>query len=255
MGGLDFTYEIPTDFKQGLARFFKANGKLNIAQAITKCDINYEDLGYAYYAGIKGNNWNKKALDISIVGDEHSISTLKSHGRMVSEWIQTYLKPDTSGYLIKNIKYFVEEDTSETIDLMLPKTDEINFKVLYNDISDALAKDEPVLVLDRLHTYSVKYLRSLCQKYAIPISDNNKFYPLHDLVGKLVRYYENNGKFETDFSKMAMKSSISLFNSYNDVRNNKSYAHDNKVLENHEAAYVVRMLSATLAFIESIENY
>ena len=104
-------------------------------------------------------------------------------------------------------------------------------------------------------TFEYKYLRKVCQKYNIPISDNEKFYPLHDLVGKLVKYYEQNGKFETDFSKMAMKMSISLFDSYNAVRNNKSYAHDNKVLDNREAVYVVRMLSATLAFIESIESH
>ena len=255
MGEYDFSYEIPSDFKQSLAHFLKRNGHLEVAQAIIRCDIRYEDLGFAYYAGIKGNNWNKKALDFTIVGDEYAILALKSRSRMVKNLIQTYLKPETSGYLIRNVEYYIDEDTSDTIDIILPENEESEFKVLYRDISDALAKDEPVLVLDRLHTYSVKYLRKVCQKYNIPISDNEKFYPLHDLVGKLVKYYEQNGKFETDFSKTAMKMSISLFDRYNDVRNNKSYAHDNKVLDNREAAYVVRMLSATLAFIERIESY
>ena len=58
--------------------------------------------------------------------------------------------------LIKNIQYYVEDITSDTIDMILPENEESEFKVLYSDISDALAKDEPVLVLDRLHTYSVK---------------------------------------------------------------------------------------------------
>ena len=254
MGEFDFTYEIPSDFKQGLSRFIIKNGQSDIAQTIFKCDVRYNILGYAYYEGIKGNNWNKKAVNFTVVGDEHSISVLKSNNQVVRHWIQTYIKPETSGLLIKNIQYYVEDVTSDTIDIILPENEESEFKVLYSDISDALAKDEPVLVLDRLHTYSVKYLRKVCQKYNIPISDNEKFYPLHDLVGKLVKYYEQNDKFETDFSRMAMKMSISLFDSYNDVRNNKSYAHDNRVLNNREAAYVVRMLSATLAFIESIEN-
>lgn len=255
MGEFEFTYAIPSDFKQGLSRFIEKNGYSDIAQTIFKCDIRHDILGYAHHEGIKGNHWNKKAVNFTIVGDEHSISVLKSQIQVVKKYIQTYLKPQTSGLLIKNIEYYVEEDTSDTIGIILPENEEYEFKVLYSDISDALAKDEPVLVLDRLHTYSVRYLRKVCKKYNIPISDNEKFYPLHSLVGNLVKYYEQNSKFKTDFSKIAMKMSISLFDSYNNVRNNKSYAHDNNVLENREAAYVVRMLSATLAFIENIENY
>ena len=254
MGEFDFTYELPTDIKLKLARFLKNQNKLEVAQIIMRCDLRYEDLGLAYYVGIR-NHWNKKALDFSFWGREDDIYILKTYNRLIRLFIGKYINSDKSGYLIRNIEYFADDNTSNTIDIILPENEESEFKVLYSDISDALAKDEPVLVLDRLHTYSVKYLRKVCQKYNIPISDNEKFYPLHDLVGKLVKYYEQNGKFETDFSKMAMKMSISLFDSYNAVRNNKSYAHDNKVLDNREAVYVVRMLSATLAFIESIENY
>ena len=29
---------------------------------------DYEDLGLAYYAGMKGDNWDKKALDFTVEG-------------------------------------------------------------------------------------------------------------------------------------------------------------------------------------------
>ena len=60
--------------------------------------------------------------------------------------------------------------------------------------------------------------------------------------------------FESDFSKKAMKMSISLFDSYNAICNDRSFAHDNNLLDKREAAYVVKILADTISFIEEIEN-
>ena len=48
--------------------------------------------------------------------------------------------------------------------------------------------------------------------------------------------------------------SISLFDSYNSIRNDKSFAHDNNLLDKREAVYVVKILADTIGFIEEIEN-
>ena len=48
--------------------------------------------------------------------------------------------------------------------------------------------------------------------------------------------------------------SISLFDSYNAIRNDKSFAHDNDLLDKREATYVVKILADTLTFIDEIEN-
>lgn len=137
----------------------------------------------------------------------------------------------------------------------MPENNGEDFETLVHDISDSLVRNEPVLVLDRLHTYSIKYIREICQKHGIPVSaDNGDFYPLQSLAGSLVKFYRQNNYFDSEFSEGALKSSISLFDSYNSIRNNQSFAHDNSVLDRDEAAYVVEIVSATLRFINKIEK-
>ena len=48
--------------------------------------------------------------------------------------------------------------------------------------------------------------------------------------------------------------SISLFEKFNEIRNNKSYAHDNEVLDNDEAEYVVAIIIAMLNLLKKIDN-
>lgn len=50
-----------------------------------------------------------------------------------------------------------------------------------------------------------------------------------------------------------MKMSISTFEKYNTIRNDKSYAHDNEVLDKAEAEYVVTIVTATLTLIHKLE--
>ena len=48
--------------------------------------------------------------------------------------------------------------------------------------------------------------------------------------------------------------SISTFEKYNVIRNQQSYAHDNKTLNKDEATYVVTVIAATLTLIQKIET-
>lgn len=254
MSGYDFSYNIPDNFQQGIVKFLDINRNKELAQLLNNCTICYEDLGYAYHAGMRGDNWNKRALDFTIEGRESCINKIKPFEDVLSEMIQKYLQPSKSGYLVRNIEFIitVEEDNTEII---LPERIGDDFATLSRDICDALAKDEPVLVLDRLHTFSMKYFREICQKHSIEISSSDgKFYPLNNLVGSLAKHYQQNNLFDSDFSLTAMKMSISLFDKYNAIRNNKSFAHDNKLLNKREAKYVVKILTDTLAFIDEIEN-
>ena len=70
----------------------------------------------------------------------------------------------------------------------------------------------------------------------------------------LTKYYQKNSAFESDFSEQAMKMSISLFDKYNGVRNDQSYAHDNKILNKAEAMFAVRIMTATISFIHELEE-
>lgn len=75
------------------------------------------------------------------------------------------------------------------------------------------------------------------------------------LVGQLVKYYKEFNVFETDFPIIAMKSSISIFEKFNKLRNNNSFAHPNETLNIMETEYAVKLIITTLRLIDSIEKW
>jgi hypothetical protein len=252
MGQYNFTYEVPENFHEMLVHHLQQNGNANIAPIVQRCSIDYEDVGLAYYAGLKGDNWDKKALDFTIEGSESNVNQLKSNDKLLKEVIHKLLRPSKTGFLIRNIDYLIATDDFE---IKLPEEQGESFEILSADIYDALGRDEPTLVLDRLHTYSSKYLRDICDKHGISTADDSgNNYPLHSLAGSLAKYYDANNVFESDFVQQTLKMSISTFERYNSIRNNKSYAHDNDVLNKAEATYVVTIITATLTLIHKIEN-
>ena len=69
------------------------------------------------------------------------------------------------------------------------------------------------------------------------------------------KHYEQNPVFDSDFVPLAIQNNIALFDRFNAIRNNQSYAHDNVVLGNMEAEFVVRTMINTISFIDAIERY
>lgn len=251
MGQYDFTYEMPKDFKNRLFQLLRQNNGVDVAQAFQRCTYEYEEKGYAHYAGLSGDTWNKKAIDFTIEGSEQDINILKSREKLLKEMIGKSLRPSTSGYLVDDINYIVTED----MEIFLPEEQGETFEILSCDIHDALSKGEPTLVLDRLHTYTTKYLREICSNHGISIADDTgKNYPLHSLAGALSKYYSKNNIVQSEFVEQTIKMSSSLFEKYNTIRNLQSYAHDNEVLNKAEAIYVVTVITATLTLIHEIES-
>ena len=50
-----------------------------------------------------------------------------------------------------------------------------------------------------------------------------------------------------------LKSSISVLEAFNDVRNNKSLAHDNPILNYEESLLIFNHVAASIRFIKSLE--
>ena len=69
---MDYTYEIPGNVKQTLVAALKANGFTKLSDVIAMCQINFTDVGYAYYAGLNGDVWDKHAIDCVLnIPEEH----------------------------------------------------------------------------------------------------------------------------------------------------------------------------------------
>lgn len=77
MGKFDFTYELPESFNRRVIQILQQFGASTVAKSFQNCEYEYEDVGLAYYAGLRGDNWNKKALDFTFEGTEKDISIYK----------------------------------------------------------------------------------------------------------------------------------------------------------------------------------
>lgn len=128
--------------------------------------------------------------------------------------------------------------------------EERDFNLLAKSIRESIEKNEPEVALDRLHTFVVKYVRRLCESHTIQFKKDE---PLHSLFGKYVKYLTAEKGIVSDMSKMILKSSISILDAFNDIRNNSSLAHDNPLLNYHESILILESVAGTIKFIDAIE--
>jgi hypothetical protein len=127
-----------------------------------------------------------------------------------------------------------QNGVDEGIDAILqPALDDKDFSLLAESIRDSIERNEPETALDRLHTYVVKYVRSLCDKHGITY-DRNK--PLHSCYGEYVKFLRRNNLIESEMTEKILKYAIAILDAFNDVRNNRSFAHDNKLLNYNETS-------------------
>ena len=122
MGEYDFTYTVPANFDRRVIQFLQQFGKAHVAQAFQRCKYEYDDVGWAYYAGMKGDNWNKNALDFTFEGAESDIALLQSFDSTLQNAIGKALKSSESGLLVRKIYYFPSDSTAEST--MIPASNE-----------------------------------------------------------------------------------------------------------------------------------
>ena len=135
---------------------------------------------------------------------------------------------------------------SEGIDAFIQ---ERTLEELVADIERTLSANKPEVAIDHLHTYFSKKLTHLLKVRNIECDENE---PLHSRFGKYRKALVQEHNLH-EFSDRAMKSSISLLESFNDLRNNHSLAHDNKVLDPIEARYIFSSINAILVLLRALE--
>jgi hypothetical protein len=137
------------------------------------------------------------------------------------------------------------------IEAIRPNIEDQCFDALARSVREAIDHNEPEAGLDRLHTFVVKFFRVLCEKRGI---DTSREKPLHSLVGEYVKALKNEGLIESDMAQRILKSSISVMDAFNRVRNEQSFAHDNKVLNYSESVLIFSHVTSTIRFIKALER-
>jgi len=113
-----------------------------------------------------------------------------------------------------------------------------------------IGANKPAAALDRLHTYCMKKIAHLLDERGI-VWDRND--PLQSRVGKYVKALEAEREIR-EITRRIIKSAISVFEQFNDIRNNRSFAHDNDLIDQAEARFIFDAISAFLRFVKTIET-
>jgi hypothetical protein len=121
---------------------------------------------------------------------------------------------------------------------------------LVADIERTLNANKPEVAIDHLHTYCVKKFTHLLEIRGIECANEE---PLHSRFGKYRKCLEDEQNLH-EFTNRALKSFISLLESFNDIRNNRSLAHDNEILDPVEARFIFSSVSAMLVMLRALES-
>ena len=220
---------------------------------IDNTNIDISDGKYDYASGSKANRlkafWAKEANYIvgkliSALLDYWKTKRLINH-REISQAEQAFF--DDCYTIAERLK---QDSIVENIDAIQPYSNDKEFSVLAKSIRESIQNNEPEVTLDRLHTYVVKYTKKLCDKYGISY-DRDKALP--SLFGEYVKYLIQNGFIKSQMTERILKSSISILESFNNVRNYQSLAHDNPILNYHDSVLIFNNVSSAIKFIEAIE--
>lgn len=159
--------------------------------------------------------------------------------------------PAEMDLLRERCKTALQRLQEQIANIELPVSTNINSHILNEEIDKAVRQAKPTRALDRMHTLATIVLRQACTSHSIPFDKDT---PLHSLCGMLGKFYANVGTFQSDFPATVIKSATSIFEKLNYVRNNRSLAHDNTLLNPHESNFVIRIVSDLLVFIQKTEE-
>ena len=137
------------------------------------------------------------------------------------------------------------------LDAIQPLTDDRTFDALAKSVRESIENNEPETGLDRLHTFVVKYVSTICSGHGLTVVRGK---PLHSMIGEYIKHLRSNGHLESEMTERILRSSISTLESFNHVRNNQSFAHDNPILNYDESLLIFNHVCASMRFIQSIEQ-
>lgn len=138
----------------------------------------------------------------------------------------------------------------DALDAIAADGSEPDFDAVVKDVHAAIQHNRPEAGLDRLHTFVTKLIRTWLHKRGLS-SDRDK--PLHSIFGEYVKTLRNAGHIESEMTARILKSSISIMDSFNGVRNMKSLAHDNPVLSYDESILIFNHVCGMVRFLKALE--
>lgn len=149
------------------------------------------------------------------------------------------------------VKRLGQDVPVQDLDALLEDFSDKGFSYLRDEIRDSIEQGKPESSIDRLHTYVMKFIHQVCAKHHLPI---NKDIALPSLLGQYLKHLRGQGLVDSDITDSILKSSISLLDTLNRVRNERSLAHDNPLLNYHESILIFNQVCSAIRFICELEK-
>lgn len=153
--------------------------------------------------------------------------------------------------IYKKCKMAIDSLNETSVDVEALETQEEDFSMLVSQIKMSIESGQVEAALDRLHTYMHKYARKLCTKHNLTFVKEDI---INSLFNKYKNYLNENNLIESKMTITILRNNASILNDFNNVRNEKSLAHDNDVLNYDESLYILNTIIALKVFIDSIEE-
>ncbi|QOJ27636.1 MAG: abortive infection family protein [Ignavibacteriales bacterium] len=208
------------------------------------------------YLGVSGSKANRlrqliKIEPNNIVGK--LLSELLDYWLILAQKnVYDYASNEATYKECKKIAARLKQDSIvENIDAIQPINDDGDFDLLAKSIRESIENNQPEAALDRLHTYNVKFFRGLCEKHSISYEKSDS---LNALYGKYIKFINSTGFIESEMAEKILKYSINIMDAFNDIRNYRSFAHDNRLLNYEESLLICNNVTSTIRFVNFIES-
>lgn len=145
----------------------------------------------------------------------------------------------------------VSDSNVAEISVITAPEEDRTFDALARGVRESIENHQPEVGLDRLHTYVVKYVGTLCTSRGIS-TERGK--PLHSMFGEYVKHLRAKGEIESEMTERILKSCISTLEAFNHVRNEQSLAHDNPMLNYDESLFIYTHVCALVRLLQTIEQ-
>lgn len=151
----------------------------------------------------------------------------------------------------KTINRLKSDTPVENIASIKPVENDSNFTLLAESVRKSIETGNPIEALDRLHTYTMRYARTLCDKHALAYTKDE---PLHSVFGKYKNMLREKQLVTSEMTHKILGNATQILDKYNNVRNNESLAHDNELINDDEALLILNSVANLIKFVDAIEK-